>query len=171
MSSQRQQCCGCSRHVTQLTASTCRSWSWLYGVVFSDGTLAVPPLCFLLYVLYSFIMRGWGGWGDGLAQAHWVVHFKVVLWEEFTCLNCPFFYFSFCSFSQMNIRFGRGPDWSRSLKNNCSQSSQHAALQLEKNQTQQDFLVWIRRAVVDFQLGCWPVLRSHAPNQTKVTDD
>lgn len=32
----------------------------------------------------------------------------------------------------MNIRFGRGPDWSRSLKNNCSQSSPRAALQLEK---------------------------------------
>lgn len=120
MSSRRQQRCGCSRHGAQLSASTCRNRSWLYRVALSGGTLAVPPLCFLLYVLYFLIMRVGGGGG------------LEALCKKFTSLNCPFSYFSFCSFCQMNMRFGPGPDWSRSLNNNCSQPSQCAALQMER---------------------------------------
>lgn len=70
MSSRRQQRCGCSRHGAQLSASTCRSRSWLYRVALSGGTLAVPPLCFLLYVLYFLIMRGGGGIGGSMKEIH-----------------------------------------------------------------------------------------------------
>lgn len=44
MSSQRQQRCGCNRHSAQLSASTCRSRSWLYGVALPDDTRSPTPL-------------------------------------------------------------------------------------------------------------------------------
>lgn len=89
MSSRRQRRCGCSRHGAQLSASTCRRRSWLYGVALSDGTHAVPPLCFLLYVLYFLIMRRGGG---AVARAHWIVYSKEALWKGFTSLWIVYFF-------------------------------------------------------------------------------
>lgn len=83
MSSRRQQRCGCSRHGAQLSASTCRSRSWLYRVALSGGTLAVPPLCFLLYVLYFLIMRGGGDWRLYERNSPlWIVHFPIFLFAH-----------------------------------------------------------------------------------------
>lgn len=105
MSSRRQRRCGCSRHGAQLSAGTCRSRSWLYGVAPSDGTHAVPHLCFVC-PLHSYNERE-GCYGtstlNGIFQSGSMkgIHFS---------LSCPFF-------GAVFIRFGLGPGWICSLKN------------------------------------------------------
>ena len=76
MSSRRQQCCGCSRHGAQLSASTCPSRLWLYRVGLSNGVHVVPPLCSTLHALVMRRVLLWRKYKE------WSILKKVFEWHR-----------------------------------------------------------------------------------------
>lgn len=156
MSSRRQQRCGCSQHGAQLSASTCRRRSWLYGVALSDGTHAVPPLCFLLYVLYFLIMREGVLWHE-----HTELCILKRIYERNSLLSeLSIFSSRFRGTSDLCLVLTGPAHWRMSEISPIS--LQHFK---QEDSAQQVRLIWIRGAVVDFQVSSCVAFTSTKSNR------